>query len=92
MVMAVKRMLRFKLNLHFVKLYSNLLHLLNLLLEIFAGVEFLRAVFKNKRRICHVFTSSTKYSVRNFLPIVVQWISRKCTIQHDAHAELFFCS
>ena len=48
--MALKRMLRFKLNLHFVKLYSNLLRLLNLLQEIFAGVESLRAVFRFKKQ------------------------------------------
>lgn len=39
-----------KLNLHFGKLYSNLRHLLNLLQEIFAGVESLRAVFRFKKQ------------------------------------------
>ena len=42
---------------------------------------------RRKRPVCHMFTSSIKCQ-----GVVMQWMSRKCTKQRDACAELLFCS
>ena len=59
----------------------------------FPGVEFLRILFRFKKRkensssYVHVLH---KTQIRKFHVVVVQWTSKKCTKKRDARAELLF--
>ena len=60
----------------------------------FAGVEFLRILFRFKLRKIRrrMSTSSIKRQIGRFHVVVVQWTSKKCTKKRDARAELLFWS
>ena len=61
----------------------------------FPGVEFLRILFRFKKRkensslYVHVLI---KRQIRRFHVVVVKWTSKKCSKKHDARAELVFWS
>ena len=59
-----------------------------------SGVEFLRTIFKFRKRIKFrrgLFTSSRKSKIRQFYVVVVQKTAKKCTKKWDARAKLLFC-
>ena len=62
--------------------------------ETFRGVEFVKNLFKFKKRkensssYVHVLYNQ----IRRFHVVVVQWTSKKCTKKRDARAELLFWS
>ena len=61
----------------------------------FPGVEFLRILFKFKKKKEIRRGMSTFYikrQIRRFHLVVEQWTSKKCTKKHDARAELLFWS
>ena len=62
----------------------------------FPGVEFLRILFRIKKRkensSSYMFTSSTSRQIRRFYVEVVQWTSKKCTKKRDTRAELLLSS
>ena len=61
----------------------------------FPGVEFLRIIFRFKKRKeirRRMSTSPIKRQIKRFYVVVVQWKSKKCTLKRDARVELFFLS
>ena len=65
------------------------------MLATFLGVEFLRILFRFKKRkeIRRLMsTSCIKRQIRRFHVVVVEWTSKKCSKERDPRAELLFWS
>ena len=65
------------------------------MLATFHAVEFLRILFRFKKRReirRRMSTSCTKRQIGRFHVVVVEWTSKKCTKERDARAELLFWS
>ena len=82
------------MNLRSFKLYRVYLDPLNTQMqETFRGVEFVKNLFKFKKRKeirSRMSTSSIKRQIRRFHVVVVQWTSKKCTKKRDARQSCCF--